>query len=178
MVWDGDTVYIYIEEKPGTLGAYNAGTHGNGKYEILSDLDLLNSHHPHATLGHWLQQARDLGTTTALKDYYEMNARRLITTWGGNLNDYACRNWNGLMWDYYTKRWENYIRQVTVSVISGKEFDDASYRATTDKFQEKWVTSTEDPITGTTDQDVLTHCRELREKYRTQLDNWANGVKH
>ena len=152
--------------------------HSDLLYEILSDLDLLNSHHPHATLGHWLQQARDLGSTDKVKDYYEMNARRLITTWGGSLNDYACRNWNGLMWDYYTKRWENYIRQVTVSVISGNDFDDASYRAATDKFQEKWVTSTEEPITGTSDQDILTHCRELREKYRTQLDNWANGTKH
>ena len=152
--------------------------HSDLLYEILSDLDLLNSHHPHATLGHWLQQARDLGSTDKVKDYYEMNARRLITTWGGSLNGYACRNWNGLMWDYYTKRWENYIRQVTVSVISGNDFDDASYRAATDKFQEKWVTSTEEPITGTSDQDILTHCRELREKYRTQLDNWANGTKH
>ena len=39
MVWDGDSVYLYLEETPGTLGAYNAGTHGNGRYEIITDLD-------------------------------------------------------------------------------------------------------------------------------------------
>ena len=117
----------------------------------------------------WLQQARDLGSTPALRDYYEMNARRLITTWGGHLDNYACRNWNGLMWDYYDKMWEIYIREITVGIISGQDFDNDKMRAGINKFQERWVTSTEDPICGYSDQDILTHCRELREKYRENL---------
>ena len=141
-------------------------------FELLSDLDNLNSHHPHATLGEWLRQARALGKSPEVKDYYEMNARRLITTWGGHLNDYACRNWNGLMWDYYGKRWENYIRNVTVAVFSGKDFDEEAFRTATDQFQEKWVTSHEEIICGTAEEDVLSHCRSLREKYRQQLDAW------
>lgn len=147
--------------------------HSDLLFELLSDLDNLNSHHPHATLDHWLKQARDLGKSSTVKDYYEMNARRLITTWGGHLNDYACRNWNGLMWDYYAKRWENYIREMTVAVISNKDFDEASFRATTDKCQEKWVTSHDEVICGTADQDLLTYSRLLREKYRTQLDQFT-----
>ena len=143
-------------------------------FELLSDLDNINSHHPHATLGQWLQEARDLGETPRVKDYYEMNARRLITTWGGSLNDYACRNWNGLMWDYYAKRWETYIRILTVGIISGQEPDIAQIRSTIDKFQEKWVTSTEEVVCSASDEDVLTHCRRLRDKYREQLDNWVS----
>ncbi len=139
-------------------------------FELLSDLDILNSHHPQAMLGTWLQQARDLGTTPQLKDYYEMNARRLITTWGGHLDNYACRNWNGLMWDYYDKLWEIYIRELTVGIISGQEFDHDKMRTAMDKFQERWVTSTEEPICGASDQDILTHSRELREKYRDLLE--------
>ncbi|MBQ9575808.1 MAG: alpha-N-acetylglucosaminidase [Muribaculaceae bacterium] len=142
-------------------------------FELLSDLDQLNSHHPHATLGQWLAQARGLGKSPAVKDYYEMNARRLITTWGGSLNDYACRNWNGLMWDYYGKRWENYIRQLTVAIISGSDLDGTALEAANDKFQQQWATSTQDVVTGAADQDVLTHCRHLRDKYRPQLDAWA-----
>ena len=142
-------------------------------FELLSDLDQLNSHHPHATLGQWLAQARDLGKSPAVKDYYEMNARRLITTWGGSLNDYACRNWNGLMWDYYGKRWENYIRQLTVAIISGSDLDVTALEAANDKFQQQWASSTQDVVTGAADQDVLTHCRHLRDKYRPQLDAWA-----
>ena len=143
-------------------------------FELLSDLDNINSHHPHATLEQWLQEARDLGETPRVKDYYEMNARRLITTWGGSLNDYACRNWNGLMWDYYSKRWETYIRILTVGIISGQEPDIAQIRSTIDKFQEKWVTSTEEVVSSASDEDVLTHCRRLRDKYREQLDNWLS----
>lgn len=138
-------------------------------FEILNDLDKLNSHHPQAMLDTWLQQARNLGATPALKDYYEMNARRLITTWGGHLDNYACRNWNGLMWDYYEKLWEYYIREITVGVISGQDFDNDKMRSAMDKFQERWVTSTEEPICGSSDQDILTHSRQLREKYRDNL---------
>ena len=116
-----------------------------------------------------MQQARNLGTTTELKDYYEMNARRLITTWGGHLNDYACRNWNGLMWDYYVKRWETYIRELTVGMISGQDVDNDKMRSTIDKYQERWVTSTDEPICGSSDLDILTHSRQLRDKYREQL---------
>ena len=181
LIWVGRQLLgdLFLIEKQAFDKAYQEKdkkafyAHSDTLFELLSDLDCLNSHHPHATLAHWLQQARDLGNTTQLKDYYEMNARRLITTWGGSLNDYACRNWNGLMWDYYTKRWENYIRGVTVAVISGNDFDEQAYRAATDKFQQQWVTSTEELISASTDQDLLTHCRALREKYRSQLDNWA-----
>ena len=148
--------------------------HSNVLFELLSDLDDLNNHHNHATLEHWLQQARDLGKTPDAENYYEMNARRLVTTWGGNLNDYACRNWSGLMWGYYAKRWEIYIRVATSAVIAGGEFDTRSQRAATDKYQEKWVTTTDDAIDSGLNEDILTHSRGLREKYRSQLDAWAN----
>ena len=141
--------------------------------ELLSDLDDLNSHHPHATLGQWLKQARRLGKTSKVKDYYEMNARRLITTWGGSLNDYACRNWSGLMWGYYAKRWDIYIREATSAVISGMEFDAAAQRDATDKFQQQWATMTEEAPAGSIDDDILTHSRALRDKYRPQLDKFA-----
>ena len=147
--------------------------HSDVLYELLSDLDNLNSYHPHATLDLWLQQARDMGQTAQEKDYYESNARRLVTTWGGSLNDYACRNWSGLMWDYYGRRWENYIRELTVAVISGKEFDEAHYRAVTDKFQQQWVTSTEEISGGSPSHSgVLSFSRHLRDKYRTALSRF------
>ena len=152
--------------------------HSNMLIDLLSDLDDLGSHHPHATLGQWLQQARDLGKAGKVKDYYEMNARRLITTWGGSLNDYACRNWSGLMWGYYAKRWEIYIREATSAVIAGKEFDNEACKAACNKFQEKWVSSTEELIQGTIDQDILTHSRALRDKYRPQLDGFASRMGH
>lgn len=139
-------------------------------YDLLFDLDALNSHHPHASLAQWLGQARDLGRSAAVKDYYEMNARRLITTWGGSLNDYACRNWSGLMLGYYSKRWELYIREATSAVIAGKTFDADALRAATDKLQKQWVVATDEVPAAETDLDILTHCRQLREKYRAYFE--------
>ena len=183
LVWVGRQLLgdLFLVEKQALDKAYEQHdkngvfSHSDMMFELLSDIDRINSHHRHATLDYWLQQARDLGSSPKVKDYYEMNARRLITTWGGHLNDYACRCWNGLMWDYYAKRWENYIREVTVGVLSGFDLDHDAMRATIDKFQQKWVSSTDEVICGTSTQDVLTYCRSLRDKYRTQLDEWISN---
>ena len=182
LVWVGRQLLgdLFLVEKQALDKAYRQRdkegvfAHSGLMIELLSDLDDLNSHHPHATLAHWLRQARKMGKTTEVKDYYEMNAKRLITTWGGSLNDYACRNWNGLMWNYYAKRWEIYIRNITAAILGNADFDNDSFRAAADKLQEKWVTTKDDDIVQTEiDSDVLTHCRELREKYRQQLDNFS-----
>ena len=182
LVWVGRQLLgdLFLVEKQALDKAYRQRdkegvfAHSGLMIELLSDLDDLNSHHPHATLAHWLRQARKLGKTTEVKDYYEMNAKRLITTWGGSLNDYACRNWNGLMWNYYAKRWEIYIRNITAAILGNADFDNDSFRAAADKLQEKWVTTKDDDIVQTEiDSDVLTHCRELREKYRQQLESFS-----
>ena len=182
LVWVGRQLLgdLFLVEKQALDKAYRQRdkegvfAHSGLMIELLSDLDDLNSHHPHATLAHWLRQARKMGKTTEVKDYYEMNAKRLITTWGGSLNDYACRNWNGLMWNYYAKRWEIYIRNITAAILGNADFDNDSFRAAADKLQEKWVTTKDDDIVQTEiDSDVLTHCRELREKYRQQLESFS-----
>ena len=182
LVWVGRQLLgdLFLVEKQALDKAYRQRdkegvfAHSGLMIELLSDLDDLNSHHPHATLAHWLRQARKMGKTTEVKDYYEMNAKRLITTWGGSLNDYACRNWNGLMWNYYAKRWEIYIRNITAAILGNADFDNDSFRAAADKLQEKWVTTKDDDIIqAEIDSDVLTHCRELREKYRKQLESFS-----
>ena len=66
-------------------------------------------------VGHWTEQAKSIGNTKEEKDLYEWNARVQITTWGdrycanvGKLRDYAHKEWNGLLKDYYYPRWEKY----------------------------------------------------------------------
>ena len=67
-------------------------------------------------VGKWLAQARSLGKTAEEKDLYEWNARVQITTWGnrycadtGGLRDYAHKEWNGLLKDFYYPRWVHYL---------------------------------------------------------------------
>lgn len=68
-------------------------------------------------LGRWTGMARRLGNTEEEKDLYEWNARVQITTWGnrtcadgGGLRDYAHKEWNGLLKDFYYKRWATYFK--------------------------------------------------------------------
>ena len=67
-------------------------------------------------LGRWTEAARACGTTAAESDLYEWNARVQITTWGnrtcadkGGLRDYAHKEWQGLLKDFYYVRWKTYF---------------------------------------------------------------------
>lgn len=67
-------------------------------------------------LGRWTQRARNQGNTAKEKELYEWNARVQITTWGnrvcadkGGLRDYANKEWQGLLKDFYYNRWKIYF---------------------------------------------------------------------
>ena len=67
-------------------------------------------------LGHWTQDAVNAGVTPEEKKLYEWNARVQITTWGnrycadtGGLRDYAHKEWQGLLKDFYYPRWKAYF---------------------------------------------------------------------
>lgn len=68
-------------------------------------------------LGHWIEAARQCGSNSEESNLYEWNARVQITTWGnrtcadeGGLRDYAHKEWQGLLKDFYAKRWEAYFK--------------------------------------------------------------------
>ena len=78
--------------------------------------DKLLGTRPEFRLGHWTQKARDCGATPQEQDLYEWNARVQITTWGnryctdtGGLRDYAHKEWQGLLKDFYYVRWKTYF---------------------------------------------------------------------
>lgn len=70
-------------------------------------------------LGHWIEEARNLGKTAEEKDLYEWNARVQITTWGnricadnGGLHDYGHKEWQGLLKDFYDLRWSTFMKSL------------------------------------------------------------------
>ena len=70
-------------------------------------------------LGHWIEEARNLGKTAEEKDLYEWNARVQITTWGnricadnGGLHDYGHKEWQGLLKDFYYLRWSTFMKSL------------------------------------------------------------------
>jgi len=88
-------------------------------------LDRVLASHPCLKLDNWIGYARRWGSTTELADYYEMNAKRLVTIWGPPVDDYSARIWSGLVRDYYLPRWQHWFE----SVRTGQEFDFASWES-------------------------------------------------
>ena len=74
-------------------------------------------------VGNWTGMARNIGQTPEEKNLYEWNARVQITTWGnrsaseqGKLHDYAHKEWNGILKDFYYMRWKTYFDALTASL--------------------------------------------------------------
>lgn len=103
--------------------------------------DALTGTCKNALLGKWLTMARAEGQTPAEKAYMEFQARTMITLWGdregsAELHDYAAREWNGLLKDFYKQRWVSYLNILRCSFVTGnKPLDynryDAEYYFTT-----------------------------------------------
>lgn len=87
--------------------------------ELILLQDRLLATRPEFKVGRWIKAARDLGHTPVEKDQYEWNARVQITTWGnrtaadqGGLRDYAHKEWNGLLRDFYYMRWKTFFDEL------------------------------------------------------------------
>lgn len=72
----------------------------------------------------WISDARSWGSNPPEKDYYEMNARTLISVWGDSFHlcDYANRDWDGLVETYYKPRWRMFFEAVLAAYDAGEPF--------------------------------------------------------
>ncbi len=79
---------------------------------------------PEFSLDNWIRDARAWGKNKAEKDYFEMNARTIITVWGDtyHLSDYANRDWDGLVETFYKVRWRMFFDAVLAAYDAGEPF--------------------------------------------------------
>lgn len=106
--------------------------------------DSLLGTRPEFRLGKWINEARALGNTSEEKALYEWNARVQITTWGnrqaaesGGLRDYAHKEWNGLLKDFYHMRWKLYFNTLSQK-LDGKALPKIDFYAV----EEEWTKET------------------------------------
>ena len=74
-------------------------------------------------LGTWLEKAKRHGRTPAEQAYFEWNARVQITLWANRegavrLRDYAAREWQGLLEDFYRPRWESFLSRLEIALLT------------------------------------------------------------
>ncbi|MBR0499740.1 MAG: alpha-N-acetylglucosaminidase [Bacteroidales bacterium] len=95
---------------------------------IFDTLDELLASQPYFLVGKWIADARAWGADASESDYFESNARNLLTSWGdrGNLlTDYADRSWAGLVGTYYKGRWELFFNAVEQALAAGEKLEGA-----------------------------------------------------
>ena len=156
--------------------AYEAGdipmmkNRGNKMREILTDLDKLVSCHPTFSLHKWITDARDMGHDAASKNYYEMNARSLITIWGDSyhLTDYANRSWAGLTNQYYSVRWDHFINEVIEAAEKKKNFDEEEFFNQSRMYENEWVNPS-NRISYNEGGDGIKLARQIYKKYAKEI---------
>jgi len=91
---------------------------------LLSDLNTILSSDRRFMLGPWIEEAILNGHTVIEKKTLELNARYQITLWGpkGEVLDYACKQWSGLVEDYYRPRWQLFVKFLYKSLVQGVAF--------------------------------------------------------
>ena len=135
--------YVYDE----VVAAYKAKDRKMFDYttkcflDILLQQDRLLSSMPDFMVGGWIRSARNLGLNEQERNHYEWNARVQITTWGnrsaaerGGLREYAHKEWNGVLADFYYPRWKAYF-EALAATLDGKPMKDIDFYA----MDEKWT---------------------------------------
>eukprot|EP00823_Brevimastigomonas_motovehiculus_P005788 TRINITY_DN436_c0_g1_i1.p1 TRINITY_DN436_c0_g1~~TRINITY_DN436_c0_g1_i1.p1 ORF type:complete len:837 (-),score=242.95 TRINITY_DN436_c0_g1_i1:239-2749(-) len=108
---------------------------GAAALRLIKDFDSVLLTNGNYLLGPWIDMARAWGTNEQERASYEMNARNQITNWGPapkGLDDYAAKNWQGLVGDYYYSRWNIFVTSLLscVGVWPPTKDCPASYKGT------------------------------------------------
>ncbi len=129
--------------------------------QIITDLDSLLGTRKDFLLGPWISDARSFGNSSDEKALYELNARDLITLWGdanSPLHEYSCRQWSGLLNDFYKRRWQKFFEMTTNSLESEKEFDPVAFGKYISNWEWQWVNKRSDypvePVGNSIDQSI------------------------
>ncbi|MGC4102170.1 alpha-N-acetylglucosaminidase [Ferruginibacter sp.] len=139
--------------------------------ELIDDVDKLLATRKDFLLGPWIAAARKCGHDDKEKALYEMNAKDLITLWGDEncpLNEYACRQWSGLLSDFYKPRWQLFFIAATEALKNKREMDKTAFMQQIKKWEWQWVNAGKDypvnpkpGLTGTV--------KAMYKKYRTVI---------
>ena len=106
--------------------------YGNELLELFDIQSAIVSTNGDMLLGVWLEKAKRHGKSQGEKAYFEWNARTQVTLWASRegavqLRDYAAKEWQGLLEDFYRPRWEAFISRLQISLLTGKALEDISH---------------------------------------------------
>ncbi len=114
---------------------------GNQVLQLLRDMDQILGTQRDFLLGRWINQAKSLAKTISDLQYFEYQARNQITKWGvgDTLNDYARKEWSGLVGEYYFGRWTIWIDHVLKAHAAKIPLDERKTNDAIRVFEEEWA---------------------------------------
>ena len=140
---------------------------------ILDDTDAILATESAFLVGRWIRDARAIGTTEEDKNYFESNARNIITTWGEEdalLNEYASRAWAGLTATYYAYRWKEFFKDVDAAIEAGQPFDERAYHDRICKYEGQWWRERLGTFNAEPQGDGIALAKAVADKYRAELE--------
>lgn len=155
------------------VAAYKAGDAArlrdlsNKMLGLIRDMDELAGTRREWLLGVWIAEARSWGATPAEKDLCERNARELLTTWTryDNITDYANREWNGLLGDFYYHRWAMWLEALNNSLAHHTTLDTKATRNKIRDWELSWTRQTDRHFATKPHGDAIAISQELFKKY-------------
>lgn len=143
--------------------------YSNQFIKLIEDMDRLLATRKDFLLGPWVADARKWGNNEKEKALYEFNAKDLVTLWGDKncpLHEYSCRQWSGLLDDFYKPRWQQFFAEVSLSMKEGREIDMNLFTKRIKDWEWHWVKERKDYKTTTTG-DPIALAKEMYSKYRS-----------
>lgn len=137
---------------------------------ILADLDAVLGTNEHFLLGRWLADAAASGGPSCVR-----NARNQIGLWGysGGLNDYAEKQWNGMVGDYYAQRWSLYF-----GAVSAGNWTEERYKEAALALELAWSSRTDNPYPTHVSGDILNLLALINAKYMQVASAFTEVVHH
>jgi alpha-N-acetylglucosaminidase len=138
--------------------------------DLLRDIDTLLATREEFLLGRWLEDAKRWGTTEAEKARLEWNARRVLTLWGETsvIDDYAHKEWSGMISGFYLPRWEKALRQASEDLRQGNAFDPKAFDQRIRPWMKQW-SSEQEAYPDRPHGDSIEVAKSLWKKYRPSL---------
>lgn len=139
--------------------------------DVIDDMDRLLASQSDFLLGRWLNAAKKCGASAAEKKLYELNARDQITLWGDKnsaLHDYACKQWAGLLSDFYKPRWEKFFAFVIPVMESKTNPDMKEFEAQIKEWEWSWVKD-DKSFRDTPQGDPVMLAEQMYNKYGKQI---------
>lgn len=129
------TLYVNLVDVYNTASSTSADVAQAGQplLDLLHDLDTLLFTNEHYLLSIWIADAKQWSHGNAsYAAFLEYQARNQITLWGptGEINDYASKQWAGVVGEYYAARWSTFVSTLSTVKATGATYNASEVSAT------------------------------------------------